>query len=147
MNFTTHFSVPRPAPPESNETTVRLGDWLFVPVPDLVVESGRIQRQSPVRSGESVAPVVSELYHIGGEAVYYSESKHRTLTVRQYQALLRQHPKTVKEDWRIRQSGMTAYGRGTVHHPDHHAITLDGWHRILNGEPDLRVRHNEILPD
>jgi hypothetical protein len=147
MNFSTHFFLPAPGPPESNETAVRLGDWLFVPVPDLVVDSGRIQHQSPLRSSGTAAPVVSELYHTGGEAVYYSESKRRTLTVRQYQALLRQHPKTVKEDWRIRQSGMSAYGRGTVHHPDHHAITLDGWHRILIDESEPRVRHNEVLSD
>jgi hypothetical protein len=131
MNSTTFFPASIPAVPEANEAAIRLGGWLFVPAPGLVVESKRIQRRSPVRCSESATPVVSELYHTGGEAIYYSETKRRILTVLQYRALLQQHPKTVKEDWRISQRSMVAYGRGTVRHPDHHTITLHDWHRIL----------------
>jgi hypothetical protein len=75
--------------------------------------------------------VVSEFYRTGGEAIYYSALKRRTLTVPQYRQLLRQHPQTVKEDWRIMQRDMAAYGRGTVCHPDHRTVTLHDWHRIL----------------
>jgi hypothetical protein len=142
MNSTTLFpaSIPAsiPAAPEANEPAICLAGWLFVPAPGLVVESRRIQRQSPVRCSESSAPVVSELYHTGGEAIYYSETKRRILTVQQYHALLRQHPKTVKEDWRISQRSMVAYGRGTVRHPEHHPITLHDWHRIvMNTESEV----------
>jgi hypothetical protein len=131
MNSTTFFPASIPAAPEANEAAIRLGGWLFVPAPGLVVESRRIHRQSPVQCSGNTAPVVSELYHTGGEAFYYSESKRRILTVQQYRALLLQHPKTVKEDWRISQRSMVAYGRGTVRHPEHHPITLHDWHRIL----------------
>ncbi|HWB06716.1 MAG TPA: hypothetical protein VG796_27075 [Verrucomicrobiales bacterium] len=130
MNPTTFFQA-IPPDPAANEAAISLGGWLFVPAPGLVVEPKRIQHHSPVRSSGNSAPVVGELYRTGGEAMYYSVSRRRILTVQQYRKLLLQHPKTVKEDWRIVQRNTAAYGRGTVHHPDHRPITLHGWHRIL----------------
>jgi len=116
---------------QQNEAVVRQGEWLFVPAPGLLVEAGRILRHEPVRRRAVESHVVEEIFRTGGEAVYFSETKRRVLTVPQYRKLLRQRPAAVKEDWRIRQREMADYGRGTVLHPDHHSITLQGWHRIL----------------
>lgn len=114
-----------------NEAFIRQGEWFFVPVPGLVVEAKRILRSESIRRSGGQAHVVEEVYRTGGEAVYYSERKRRVLTVPQYRKLLQQRPAAVKEDWRIMQRDMAVYGRGTVRHPDHRNITLQGWHRIL----------------
>ena len=116
---------------QQNETFIRQGEWLFVPVPGLVVEAKRILRDEPVRRRAVESHVVEEVFRTGGEAVYFSETTRRVLTVPQFRKLLRQRPAAVKEDWRIRQRDMTAYGRGTVRHPEHRTVTLHGWHRIL----------------
>jgi len=116
---------------QQNGTFIRQGEWLFVPAPGLVVEAKRILRHEPVRRRAVESHVVEEIFRTGGEAVYFSETKRRVLTVPQYRKLLRQRPAAVKEDWRIRQRDVTAYGRGTVRHPAHDTVTLHGWHRIL----------------
>ncbi len=113
---------------QQNENYLRHGEWLFVPSPGLVVEASRIRRHAAFRNE---APVVEELYRTGGEAAYASATQRRVLTVPQYCALLRQRPAAVREDWRIVQRDVTAYGRGAVRCARHGAITLPGWHRIL----------------
>jgi hypothetical protein len=107
------------------------GEWFFVPSPGFVVDAKRILHREPIRRSGGKAHIVEEVYRSGGEAVYYSETKRRVLTVPQYRKLLQQRPAAVKEDWRIMQRDMSVYGRGTVRHPDHRTITLQGWHRIL----------------
>ena len=114
-----------------NEAFIRQGEWFFVPVPGLVVEAKRLLRSEPIRRSGGKAHVVEEVYRTGGEAVYYSERKRKVLTVPQYRKLLQQRPAAVKEDWRIMQRDMAVYGRGTVRHPDHRTVPLQGWHRIL----------------
>ncbi|HEX2747517.1 MAG TPA: hypothetical protein VHM91_05900 [Verrucomicrobiales bacterium] len=114
-----------------NEAFIRQGEWFFMPAPGLVVDAKRVLHHEPIRRSGGKAHMVETLYRTGGEAIYYSEAKRKILTVPQYRALLRQRPQTVKEDWRIMQRNMAAYGRGTVRHPDHRTITLHDWHRIL----------------
>ncbi len=116
---------------QQNDAFIRQGEWLFVPVPGLFVEEKRILRHEPLRRRGVEAHVVEELFRTGGEAVYFSASKRRVLTVPQFRKLLRERPAAVREDWRIRQREMAAYGRGTVVHPNHRALTLAGWHLIL----------------
>ena len=114
-----------------NEAVIRQGAWLFVPVPGLVVEAKRILRHEPVHRRTAESYVVEEIFRTGGEAVYYSASQRRVLTVLQFRKLLRQRPESVREDWRIRQRYLAIYGRGAVRCPGHDTIPLPGWHRIL----------------
>ena len=129
-----------PGPVVHQNECLRHGDWLFVPAPGLVVDSHRIRRHAAIHRE---APVMEEFYRTGGEAVYFSASQRRVLTVPQYRKLLRQRPSAVKEDWRIRQREVANYGRGTVRHPEHRSITLPGWHRILMNTGSLAqsLRH------
>ena len=132
---------------QQNEAFIRQGEWLFVPVPGLCVEEKRILRHEPLRRRGVEAHVVEELFRTGGEAVYFSASKRRVLTVPQFRKLLQQRPSAVREDWRIRQREMAAYGRGTVVHPNYRPLTLAGWHRILmNTETHApSMRHMALL--
>ena len=114
-----------------NEAFIRQGEWFFVPAPRLVVEPKHILSKEPIRRSGGKAHMVEEVYRSGGEAVYYSQTKRRVITVTQYRKMLQHHPSVIKEDWRIMQRDMNVYGRGTVRHPDHRTITLQGWHRIL----------------
>jgi hypothetical protein len=114
-----------------NEAFIRQGEWFFIPVPDLVVDAKTILHREPIRRSGGKAHIVEEVFRSGGQPVYYSEKKRRVLTVEQYGKLLRQKPHTSKEDWRLLQRDMSVYGRGTVRHPDHRTITLQGWHSIL----------------
>ena len=114
-----------------NEAFIRQGEWFFVPAPHLTVDVKRIRRNEPIRRSGGKAHIVEEIFRSGGEAIYYSKANRRVLTVPQYRKLLLQKPQAVKEDWRIMQREMAVYGRGTVRHPDHRTITLQGWHSIL----------------
>lgn len=122
---------------QQNETFIRQGEWLFVPVPGLIVDAKRVRRDAPVSRRDNDNLVIEELFRTGGEAVYYSATKCRVLTVPQFRKLLRQHPQAVREDWRIRQREAAAYGRGTVRHPGHRTVALREWHRILTNTDPL----------
>ncbi len=136
MNTIETHLVRVPVVPQ-NENYLRHGEWLFVPSPGLVVEASRIRRHAAFRHE---APVVEELYRTGGEAVYASATQRRVLTVPQYRTLLRQRPAAVREDWRIVQRDVAAFGRGAVRCAWHGAITLRGWHRILRNSEVLKQR-------
>ncbi len=131
-----------------NEAFIRQGEWFFMPAPGLIVDAKRVLHHEPIRRSGGKAHMVEQLYHTGGEAVYYSGTKRRILTVQQYRKLLRKRPQTVKEDWHIMQRNMAAYGRGTVRHPDHRTITLHDWHRILmNTESQTPAMQNVAFLD
>ncbi len=126
-----------------NQPAMRLGTWLFLPSPGLVVEASRIRRHAAFRHE---APVVEEFYRTGGEAAYYSETKRRVLTVRQYHALLRQRPEALREGWRIRQRDVATFARGAVGGPQHCALSLHGWHRILRDTESRAVSMGQRPP-
>ncbi len=147
MNTTLEMRVTRSAVRDpvvqQNEAVIRQGEWLFVPAPGLIVDVRRVRRHAPVSHRDDENLVMEELFRTGGEAVYYSASKRRVLTVPQYRKLLLQRPSAVKEDWRIRPRDVVTYGRGAVRQPDHSPITLAGWHRILMNTESLAqsLRH------
>ena len=114
-----------------NEAFIRQGEWFFIPAPHLNVDAKHILRSEPIRRTGGKAHMVEEVFRSGGQAVYYSEKRRKAITVPQYRKMLQHNPATVKDDWRLMQRDMVVYGRGTVRHPDHRTIALQGWHRIL----------------
>jgi hypothetical protein len=114
-----------------NAAFKRQGEWFFVPAPDLNPDCLRIYRKEPIRRGRGTAHIVEEAYREGGVTVYVSDAFPNGLTESEYIVAIQRDGELEKLNWQIMQREMTAYGRGSVRHPDHRTIVLDSWHQIL----------------
>jgi len=141
-----------------NEGFIRQGEWFFVKQEIDVVDEDAILYNEPlilsgVRAGNK--PHIAKLaYRTGGEQVYvpnvglwgFSEfgkngsawrnRLERGLTEKQ-KTLFNQEfkSKASKIKFRPMMRNPDLYVSGTVRHPDHKTITLNGWYRVyVNGE-------------
>lgn len=129
-----------------NEAFVRQGEWFFVPFPELDFRIGflnQIHKNEPISRGNgSKAHVCQEVFRSRGEAVMVCRKYPGGVSIKRYHELLKQHPKAIRWDWRAMQINAAVYARGTVRHPDHKTIVLDGWHRVFmnteNEAPGMR---------
>lgn len=126
-----------------NEAFVRQGEWFFVPFPELVFNSKLILKNEPMSRGfGSKAHVCEEVFRSGGEAVMVCSQYANGVSIRQYNAILKQNPTANRWNWQLRRRGAAVYARGTVRHPDHKTIYLDGWHQVFmnteNEAPGMR---------
>jgi hypothetical protein len=66
---------------------------------------------------------------------------------KRYEDIVKQNPKANRWNWRMMQINASVYARGTVRHPDHKTIYLDGWHRVfMNTESEAPgMRHVVFL--
>lgn len=117
---------------------LRQGEWFFVPT-EVPAEPLLIRRQEPlVRPGGGKAHVVAELSRGGtGEMVWYHPTYGANgLNDAEYAALtdhVRKAP-AWRRMTRVRDGGRVL-ARGTVRHPDHATLVLNGWHAVyLNNE-------------
>jgi hypothetical protein len=118
-----------------NPAFIRQGEWFFVPAPELEVDERYVLRLEPLRRpGGGKAHVVQELYRRGGEAVMvHLRLAPDGLDMEAYRAL--PDAKRRESGWRPMRRNPEAYARGSIRHPDHATVRLQGWHRIhLNAE-------------
>lgn len=107
---------------------VRQGEWFFVPEPTLEVKDWFVLRNEPIRRGNGNPHLVQYLFRRGGETVYVSDRHPNGLTQREYDAL----PDRAREAfWDVMVRDAEVFAKGTVRHPDHATITLNGWHRVV----------------
>jgi hypothetical protein len=83
-----------------------------------------------VRGIGSKAHIAQYAYRTQGEAVMVSSRYPQGLTEPQYKRLI-SRDKSAYLNWRqmVRNAGV--FVKGTVRHPDHATIVLEGWHRVL----------------
>jgi hypothetical protein len=112
-----------------NRAFRRQGEWFFVPTPQLKVDERQILRNEPIRRGAGKPHFCQELFRTGGERVYVRYDYPNGLTQTEYSRL---DPKVrARGRWQTMIREAQVYVRGSVRHPDHATIYLDGWHRVL----------------
>lgn len=113
------------------ETFIRQGEWFFMPVPDFVVDPKLILKKEPIRRGRMGKPhICEELYRRGGRTVMVSDKFPNGISMERYGAMTQQERRS-HGFWRQMASDPVTYVRGKVTHPDHHTVTLQGWHRVV----------------
>ncbi|MBK9152900.1 MAG: hypothetical protein IPM25_01495 [Chloracidobacterium sp.] len=118
-----------------NEAFVRQGEWFFVPLPEMDFKTdltNQIHRNEPISRGFGSKPhVCAEVFRSKGEAVWVCTKYPTGVRRERYEEILKSNPKAARWNWRMMQINAAVYARGTVRHPDHKTIVLDGWHQIF----------------
>jgi hypothetical protein len=112
--------------------TLRQGDWLFVPAPELKVPRREVLRAQRLLSEvEAEAHVADFCYRIGGETVYACEGLGRAVGELAHRELLEVMPESRDWGWREMRRYREVYVRGRVVHRRHRPVALCGWHRVM----------------
>jgi hypothetical protein len=126
----------------------RQGEWFFVPAPGLAPRPQLLLRNEPLSRGRGKPHWAEQLYREGGQPVMVCTHRPSGITVTAYQKLLRDRPAAALWDWRPMRLNARVFVRGTVRHPDHATIRLDGWHRVvMNTEGDAPGRSSVVFLD
>jgi hypothetical protein len=114
---------------------IRQGEWFFVPSLGLQVEARDVHRNEPLNRGSGKSHWCQELARTGGTAVMVSTRNPSGASLETYQQLIRTDHHAQRVSWRRMVRDAVVHVRGSVRHPDHKTIWLDGWHRVyLNRE-------------
>jgi hypothetical protein len=114
-----------------NAAFIRQGEWFFIPEPRMVVDKKLVLRHEPLARGRGKPHWAEFLYRTGGETVYVSRDYPQGLTEPEYKALLARKPSAKREHWTTMRRNPGVWVQGTVRHPDHKTVKLNGWHRVL----------------
>ena len=129
-----------------NKVRVRQGEWFFVPKDLARVEPVRIHKNEPLRRGGGKPHVCQELYREGGVMVYVSRLNPNGLTQAEFDRLSEKDKKMFLWNRMVRDPHV--FVRGTVRHPDHKTIVLDGWHEaFMNTESKAAAMRNVAFLD
>jgi len=129
-----------------NKVRIRQGEWFFVPANDVQVYPERILKNEPLRRGRGKPHVCQELYREGGETVYVNRQYPNGLS----QAAFARLSEKVRSQpgWRTMVRNPRVLVRGTVRHPDHKTIFLEGWHEVfMNTETQAAAMRNVAFLD
>ena len=130
----------------TNKARVRQGEWFFVPAKLTDVDPVRIFKSEPLRRGGGKPHVCQELYREGGEMVYVNRQYPNGLTQAQFAGL--SEDARNKPGWSRMVRNAHVFVRGTVRHPDHKTIFLDGWHEVfMNTETQAAAMRNVAFLD
>lgn len=129
-----------------NEAFVRQGEWFFVPFPEIDFKldfANQIHKNEPISRGNgSKSHFCEEVFRSKGESVMVCTRYPSGVSMTRYRDIVKQNPKASRWNWRAMQINAAVYARGTVRHPDHKTIRLDGWHRVFmnteNEAPGMR---------
>jgi hypothetical protein len=127
----------------------RQGEWFFLPAFDLVVDEKSVLRNEPLTRGNGGKPHWAELcYRTDGETVYVCSKYPTGVTAVTYRQLLASNRNAKNWGWRTMQRNARVFVRGRIRHPDHRAIVLHGWHRVLmNTENQAKAMRNVAFLD
>lgn len=129
------------------EAYIRQGEWFFVPAPGMVVPDVLVLKNEPIRRGPSKAHWVQYVYRANGETVFVCDDYPNGLTESEYRSLIHRRPKAKNFGWRTMSRNAEVFAKGSVSHPDHATIYLNGWHRVaMNTESQApAMRHVAFL--
>jgi hypothetical protein len=129
-----------------NKVRVRQGEWFFVPKELAHVEPVLIHKNEPLRRGGGKPHVCQELYREGGVMVYVSRLHPNGLTQEEFALLSEKERKNALWNRMVRDPRV--FVRGTVRHPDHKTIFLEGWHEVfMNTETKAAAMRNVAFLD
>jgi hypothetical protein len=125
---------------------VRQGEWFFVPKALAHVEPVRIHKNEPLRRGSSKPHVCQELIRDAGVLVYVNRLNPNGLPQAEFARLSEKERN--KPGWSRMVRDARVFVRGTVRHPDHKTIFLDGWHEVfMNTETQAAAMRNVAFLD
>ena len=133
-----------------NAAFVRQGEWFFIPDISVRVNQHLVLLNEPISRGRGKAHWVQFLYRSGGQTVYVSRVAPGGLSEKAYREWRdTSEPELVAGvRWRVMQREATVYARGTVRHPDHATVRLDGWHRVaMNTESKAAAMRHVVFLD
>ena len=123
---------------------LRQGEWFFLPEPHVSADETVILRDEPLARAGGTPHVLREAFRRGGRTVYVSGA--RVLDVDAYQRLTPNDRRG--RTWRAMTRDPELFARGTVRHPDHATITLNGWHRVvMNTEQRASAMRHVVFVD
>ncbi|HEY9715432.1 MAG TPA: hypothetical protein V6C72_18305 [Chroococcales cyanobacterium] len=113
----------------------RQGEWFFVPA-EVDLERVVVRKNEPLRRGNrSKAHIAQFAVRKGGESVKVCSRYPNGLNATEYKELLDSDPSAAYWGWSDMVRDAEVFVKGTVRHPDHATIKLDGWHRVfMNSE-------------
>ena len=115
-----------------NEAFVRQGEWFFLPATGLEVNPKLVLKNEPISRGRGSKPHMCQyVYRTGGQAVMVCNRFPAGVTEGEYAKIIAANPNARSWNWRAMRRNASVFARGTVRHPDHKTILLDGWHRVL----------------
>jgi hypothetical protein len=132
-----------------NAAYVRQGEWFFLPAGDLTVDEKLVLRNEPLVRGNGGKPHWAEFcYRTGGETVYVCGRHPNGVTGAEYKHILSGNVKAKGWGWRAMRRNAGVYVQGRIRHPDHKAVVLHGWHRVvMNTENQSRAMRNVAFLD
>lgn len=131
-----------------NRAFVRQGEWFFLPAPELEVNPMLMLEKEPLSRGRGKAHLCQYAYRTGGEMVYVCRQYPSGMLENEYRKLLKQRPETNKFNWSRMTRNPELYVQGTVRHPDHATLRLNGWHRVLmNTESEAPAGKHVVFLD
>jgi hypothetical protein len=109
----------------------RQGEWFFVPAV-ITVDWKLVRKNEPLSRGGGSKPHMAQFaFRTGGEMVKVCSQRPDGLTQAEYKELIETNPDARHWSWRDMQRNAQVYVRGKVSHPDHAALVLNGWYRVL----------------
>lgn len=118
-----------------NEAFVRQGEWFFVPVSELKINPtfvNPIHKNEPITRGRgSQSHICEEVFRGGGELVWVCSRFPSGISQQRHAEILKTKPEAARWHWQTFIRDAKVYARGTVRHPDHKTIVLNGWHQVL----------------
>jgi hypothetical protein len=119
-----------------NAAFVRQGEWFFVPAPTVDDDGHAVFRNEPLARAGGTPHVLQFAFRQGGRTVYVHPQSPRTLTPAEFDRL----SPAKRRNWRPMTADPELYAKGTVRHPDHATVVLQGWHSVvMNTESGARA--------
>jgi len=129
----------------------RQGEWFFVPVSSGArdpINEKFVLYNEPLRRGVGKAHFVEQLFRVAGELVYVCSKYPNGVSEARYRQLLLNKPSAAQWGWQALRRNPRVYARGKIRHPDHAAITLLDWHRVvMNTETETDAMRNVAFLD
>ena len=128
-----------------NAAYVRQGEWFFVPAPGFGPPDAAVLRNELLLRGAGSTPHVMQFaYRRGGTVVYVRRWPTTVISPEEYGVLTRGE----QRNWSLQVRDPEVYAKGSVRHPDHATVHLDGWHRVsMNTEQHARAMQHVVFID
>jgi hypothetical protein len=129
-----------------NQGFKRQGEWFFVPEPNLILlNSGAILKNEPLGTDIRRAHICQFAVRRNAITVYVNSDYPNGLTEEEHKDLINKNPnKNYRFD--VRNITNEFYVSGTVKHPDHKKIKLNGWYRVYhNIQVDQRNSNGALI--
>lgn len=132
-----------------NEAFVRQGEWFFLPVPGLDVNPKLVLKNEPISRGRGSKPHLCQfVYRTGGQTVMVCNRFPTGVTEAEYAKIIAANPNARSWNWQAMKRNASVFASGTVRHPDHRVILLNGWHRVvMNTEAEAPGARHVVFLD